>query len=102
MHWRRGGSYDEGREDKIGTYITVTKRVGYAPKDRAVHPLIDAPDALDKLCDLIVSVRRPPSNTVALTRRDCHDSGNRVNQLDERVIIIASGSQDSRPIGVQI
>ena len=49
-----------------------------------------------------VSVRRPTSNTLALTRRDCRDPGTRVSQLDERGITTVSGSQGPRAVGGQI
>ena len=39
-----------------------------------------------------VSVRWPPSNTPALTCRDCRDPGNRISQLHKRGITIIPAS----------
>lgn len=47
----------------------------------------------------MVSVRRPPFNTLALTRRDCRDPGSRVNLPDERGITIVSASPAHRRPG---
>ena len=47
----------------------------------------------------IVRVRRPPSDTLALTRRACRDPGSRVSQMDERGIHLVSVSPAPRRPG---
>src|ERR1700722_15885650 len=53
--WANSATYDEGREDFIGIEITVTRRTGFVPYDRAVVALSDEARALEKQCELIVA-----------------------------------------------
>jgi len=45
----------EARDDTIGVYVTITRRVAFVPQDRGRIPLLDAADAVDVWADKIAS-----------------------------------------------
>ncbi len=50
-----GSEYIEGRKDRIGLEITITRRVAYMPVDRGKTPLLEAVDALHRLIEQIAA-----------------------------------------------